>query len=80
MFSKKTLILKLIFLISVLAIKQIESDLNSIEICLKKKLFESSEKCLSSYSYECGSSYCTTNKEACQKLNDVERVVKINEM
>ena len=78
MFSKKLLIFQFIIIISALSIKQIYSDLRSLDICFKNK--RQKEKCARNWNYECGKNYCMTSKDVCDIFNEIQKVVRINEM
>jgi len=69
---------KYLFILQILVIIEHTLALNSSEICFKNTLHK--QKCGSIWNYECGKNYCMTNKNACDNFNDIEKVVKINEM
>ena len=73
--------ISIIFLIisQILLIKQIESDLNSTQICRKNSM-KLNEICGRQWYYECGHNLCMTDKDACDTFNEIERIVKIKEM
>jgi hypothetical protein len=68
----------MMFIISVLSIKQMYSDLRSVDICFKNK--RQKEKCARKWYYECGKNYCMTSEDVCDSFNEIEKVVRINEM
>ena len=69
---------KYLFILFILLIIEHTIALNSSEICFKNILHK--ENCGRIWNYECGKNYCMTNKNACDNFNDIEQVVKINEM
>ena len=62
-------------------IKEEESSelLQSNEICFRKVLIQK-EACGREWSYECGQNYCTQDKSVCSKFNEIEKVIKLNQM
>ena len=77
-FSKK--IFLFLFQLAILINEEESTELlQSNEICFRNALIKK-EECGREWSYECGRNYCMRDKSVCSEFNEIEKVVKLNQM
>jgi hypothetical protein len=59
-------------------IKTTNSALQSTDICFRNKNIK--EECGGIWVYECGNNFCMRDKNVCKSFNEIENVVKLNQM
>ena len=68
----------LLFFIIFQIITTTNSALQSTDICFRNNHIK--EECGGLWVYECDNNYCMRDKNVCKSFNEIENVVKLNQM